>query len=210
MSERPIRILLVDDHPLMLKGLRAALEPEPDMAVVGSAATGADALLRFRETKPDVTIMDITLGHGMDGIEATRAIRREFPEARIIVVTVHDDEFRVCRALKAGVVTYLLKEKLGDNLAGTVRQVHAGDGPIPPDVARKLADHVAQAMPTERELEVLRLAAQGLRNKQISAHLRISEQTVLTHFKNIFAKLKVSDRTLAVMVALKRGLIDQD
>ena len=123
MSERRIRILLVDDHPLMLKGLRATLEPEPDMLVVGSAATGADALLRFRETKPDVTIMDITLGRGMDGIEATRAIRRESSEARIIVVTVHDDEFRICRALKAGAVTYMLTEKLGDNLTGTVRQV---------------------------------------------------------------------------------------
>jgi DNA-binding NarL/FixJ family response regulator len=210
MSERPIRILLVDDHPLMLKGLLAALEPEPDMVVVGSAATGADALLRFRETKPDVTIMDITLGRGMDGIEATRAIRREFSDARIIVVTVHDDEFRICRALKAGAVTYMLKEKLGDNLAGTVRQVHAGDDTIPPEVASKLADRVVNAMPTDRELEVLRLAAQGLRNKQISAHLGVSEQTVLTHLKNIFAKFKVGDRTLAVMIALKRGFLDLD
>lgn len=210
MTERRIRILLVDDHPLMLKGLRATLEPEPDVAVVGSAATGADALLRFRETKPDVTIMDITLGHGMDGIEATRAIRREFPEARIIVVTVHDDEFRICRALKAGAATYLLKEKLGDNLAGTVRQVHSGEDAIPPEVASRLADRLAQPMPTDRELEVLRLAAQGLSNKQISGNLRISEQTVLTHFKNIFAKFKVNDRTRAVMVALKRGLIDLD
>jgi DNA-binding NarL/FixJ family response regulator len=195
---------------MILKGLMATLDPEPDMEVVGSAATGAEALLRFRETKPDVTIMDIMLGPHMSGIEATRAIRREFPDARIVMLTAHHEEDKIYRALEAGAVTYLLKETLGDELVSTIREVHAGGGPIPPDVGRKYADRVARPMLTSRELEVLRLIAGGLRNKEVANRLGIGEQTVLSHIKSIFAKLQVNDRTKAVTVALQRGIIELD
>jgi len=195
---------------MILKGLTATLDPEPDMEVVGSASTGAEALLRFRETKPDVTLMDIMLGPNMNGIEATRAIRREFPDARIVMLTAHQEEDKIYRALEAGAVTYLLKESLGDELVSTIRQVHAGGGPIPPDVGRKYADRVARPALTSRELEVLRLIAGGLRNKEVANRLGIGEQTVLSHIKSIFAKLQVNDRTKAVTVALQRGMIEMD
>jgi len=210
MPDRPIRILLVDDHPMFLKGLAATLDPEPDMEVVGSAATGTEAVRWFRETKPDVTLMDITLGPDMSGIEATRAICRGFHDARIVMLTAHKEEEHIYRALQAGAVTYLLKETLGDCLVGTIRQVHAGGGPIPPDVGRKLADRVARQPLTSRELEVLRLVAGGLRNKEIAARLNISEQTAMSHIKSIFVKLQVNDRTKAVTVALQRGMIEVD
>jgi DNA-binding NarL/FixJ family response regulator len=210
MPDRPIRILLVDDHPMFLKGLTATLDPEPDMEVVGSAATGTEAVRRFRETKPDVTLMDITLGPDMNGIDATRAIRREFPDARIVMLTAHKEEEHIYRALQAGAVTYLLKETLGDYLVNTIREVHAGGGPIAPDVGRKFADRVARQPLTPRELEVLRLIAGGLRNKEIAARLDIGEQTAMSHIKNIFAKLQVNDRTKAVTVALQRGIIEMD
>lgn len=210
MLDRSIRVLLVDDHPMILKGLMATLDPEPDLEVVGSAATGAEAVHQFRETKPDVTLMDITLGPDMNGIAATRAIRREFPSARIIMLTVHEEEENIYRALEAGAVTYLLKETLGDCLVSTIREVHAGGGPIPPDIGRKFADRTARQAITPRELEVLRQMAAGLRNKEIASRLGVSEQTVMSHIKSIFAKLQVSDRTKAVTVALQRGLIEMD
>lgn len=195
---------------MILKGLAATLDPEPDMEVVGCAATGADAVRRFRETKPDVTLMDVTLGPDMNGIEATRAIRQEFPDARIIMLTVHKDEEHIYRALQAGAATYLLKESLGDFLVGTIRQVYAGGGPIPPDIGRRFADRVGRQALTFRELEVLRLIAEGLRNKEIAARLDVTEQTAMSHIKNIFVKLQVSDRTKAVTVALQRGILEMD
>ena len=154
-----IRILLVDDHRMVLKGLAATLEPEPDMEIVASARTGKEAVDLFRSTRPDVTIMDLSLTPEMDGIEATRAIRLEFEDARIIVLSAHQGDEDIYRAVQAGAVTYLLKETLGDDLVQIVRDVHAGGGPIPPQVARKLADRLAHPSLTLREVEVLRLVA---------------------------------------------------
>jgi len=205
-----IRILLVDDHRMVLKGLAATLEPEPDMEIVASARTGKEAVDLFRSTRPDVTIMDLSLTPEMDGIEATRAIRLEFEDARIIVLSAHQGDEDIYRAVQAGAVTYLLKETLGDDLVQIVRDVHAGGGPIPPQVARKLADRLAHPSLTLREVEVLRLVAEGLRNKEIATRLGVSELTAQGHVKNILSKLKASDRTGAVTVALRRGIIHLD
>jgi DNA-binding NarL/FixJ family response regulator len=208
MDNQRIRILIVDDHPMVLKGLIATLEPEPDMEVVGSAATGGRAIELFRETKPDITVMDVTMTPEMTGIEAIATIRREFPDARIVVLSANKGDDVIYRALQAGAVTYLLKEALGDNLVPIIRDVHAGRGPISPDIGRKLADRVSQLSLTPREIEVLRLIAEGLRNKEIAASLTISVQTAEFHVKNILAKLGVNDRTKAVTVAVRRGIIE--
>jgi len=208
MPDQRIRILVVDDHPIVLKGLAATIAQERDMEVVGCATTGSQALRLFRETMPDVTIMDIRLTRDMTGIEATAAIRGEFSDARILVLSAHQGDDLIFRALKAGAATYLLKESLGDDLIDTIREVHAGRGPIPPHIGRKFADQTVRPSLTHRELEVLHLMADGLRNKEIADRLKISQQTVLTHIKSIFVKLEVSDRTKAVTVALRRGIID--
>jgi DNA-binding NarL/FixJ family response regulator len=208
MSAPRIRVLLVDDHPIVLKGLVATLEPELDMEVVASAATAHQALELFRETRPDVTIMDITMTREMTGIEAILAIRREFGEARIVVLSAFHGDDLIFRALQAGAVTYLLKETLGDNLVSIIREVHSGGGPIPPEVARKLANRISQSVLTAREIEVLKLIAEGLRNKEIAARLAIGKQTVEFHIKNILSKLDVNDRTKAVSVGVRRGIID--
>lgn len=210
MPDHRIRILLVDDHPMMIKGLTATIEPEPDMEVVGSATSGSEALYQFRETMPDLTIMDIGLGREMNGIQATEAIRRDFPGARILMLTMHAEDDRIHRALEAGAATYLLKDVLGDCLVDTIRKVHAGGSPIPPEVGRKIVDGLSRPLLTPRESQVLRLMADGLRNKEIAGRLGISEQTVMSHIKAIFEKLGVNDRTKAVMVALHRGIIDMD
>jgi len=178
------------------------------MEVVGCAASGLEAVQQFRETRPDVTLMDITLAAGMNGIEAAEAIRREFPGARIIMLTVHQQEGRILRALEAGAATYLLKETLGEELVKTIRLVHAGEAPVPAEIGRKLAEILRHPRLTSRELEVLELMADGLQNKEIAYRLDVSKQTAMTHIKNIFKKLEVQDRTQAVMVALQRGLID--
>jgi DNA-binding NarL/FixJ family response regulator len=210
MDPSPIRILVVDDHPMVRKGLEATISAEPDMEVVGAAATGKQALDVFRDKKPDVTIMDLNLTPDMTGIQAIQAIRREFPEARIIVLSVYRGDEDIYRALQAGAVTYLLKETLGDDLISVIREVHAGGGPIPPHVARKLADRVQQPGLTRRELEVLHLIVEGMRNKEIAAKLGISEETTQGHVKHILSKLNVHDRTEAVTVAIRRGIIHLD
>ena len=208
MASQRIRILIVDDHPLVLKGLIATLAPEPDIEVVASAATGARAIELFRETRPDVTVMDVTMTPEMTGIDAIAAIRREFPDARIVVLSANKGDDVIYRALHAGAATYLLKEALGDNLVPIIREVHAGGGPISPEIGRKLADRVSLLALTPREIEVLRLIAEGLRNKEIAASLAISVQTAEFHVKNILAKLGVNDRTKAVTVAVRRGIIE--
>lgn len=210
MDQTRIKVLVVDDHPIVRKGLAATINPEADMEVVASAANGKDAVERFRETKPDVTIMDLSLTPEMNGIDAIRAIRNEFPSARVIVLSAHQGDEDIYRALHAGAVTFLLKETLGDDLIPIIREVHAGGGPIPPSVARKLADRLSQPSLTERELEVLRLMAKGLRNKEIAAKLGITEATTQGHVKNIFTKLQVHDRTEAVAVAAHRAIIHLD
>jgi two-component system NarL family response regulator len=210
MDQRPIRILVVDDHPIVRKGLAAIIDPEPDMEVVGSAATGSQAVHLFREKNPDVTIMDLTLTPEMSGIQAIQAIRSEFPGARIIVVSAYKGDEDIFRAVRAGAATYLLKESLGDDLIPIIREVHAGGGPIPPQVGSKLADRVRHPALTPRELEVLHLVAEGKRNKEIASSLNISEETAQGHMKNILSKLKVHDRTEAVTVAIRRGIIHID
>jgi len=210
MNQPRIRILVVDDHKIVLKGLAATIDPEPDMEVIAAACSGKEAVELFREKRPDVTIMDLNLTPEMTGVEATQAIRKEFPSARIIVFSAYKGDEDVYRALKAGAMTYLLKETLGDELVPIIREVHSGGGPIPPDVARKLADRLTQPSLTEREVEVLRLVAEGLRNKEIAQRLGISDQTAQGHVKNILVKLGVNDRTAAVSVAARRGIIHLD
>jgi len=180
------------------------------MEVVGSAGTGKLACELFREKMPDVTIMDLTLTPEMSGIQAIQAIRGEFPDARIIVLSAYKGDEDIYRSLQAGAATYLLKESLGDDLIPIIREVHAGGGPIPPQVGRKLADRVKQLTLTPREMEVLQLIATGMRNKEIAAALNISDETTQGHVKNIFSKLNVHDRTEAVTVAIRRGIIHID
>ena len=210
MDTKRIRILLVDDHPVVLRGLRAMLEPEPDMEVVGCASSGSEAVRVFHETQPDVAVMDLTMKPGMSGIDATAAIRRDFPEARIIMLTVHAGEDAIYRALQAGAATYLLKDTLGDDLVRTIREVHSGNAGIPPEIGRKYADRTRRPSLTQREMGVLRLMAEGMRNKEIADRLDISEQTVLTHVRNVLAKLQANDRTAAVTAAFRLGIIDPD
>jgi DNA-binding NarL/FixJ family response regulator len=210
MDQPRIRILIVDDHPIMRKGLAATLGPEPDMEVVASAATGKQAVDLFREMRPDVTIMDVTLTPDMTGIQAIQVIRREFPRARIIVLSAYQRGEDIYQALQAGAATYLLKESLGDDLVPIIREVHAGGGPIPSQIGRKLVDRLRQQVLTMRELEVLQLVANGMRNKEIGSVLGISEETTQGHLKNILAKLDVHDRTEAVTIAIRRGYIHID
>jgi two-component system NarL family response regulator len=210
MEQNRIRILVVDDHAVVRKGLTATIEPEPDMEVVGTASTGMQAVEVFAALQPDITIMDLTLTPELSGTEAIRAIRSDFPQARIIVLTAAKGDEDIHRALRAGAATYLLKDSLGDELIPIIREVHAGGGTIPPYVARKLADRVTQTVLTPREVEVLQMVPRGLGNRDIAKSLGISQLTLEGHMKNIFTKLNVHDRTQAVVVAAQRGFIQID
>ena len=207
MPQSRIRILVVDDHPIVRKGLAATINPESDMEVVASAATGKEAVELFRQKRPDVTIMDLNLTPEMTGQQAIRAIRGEFPNARIVVLSAYKGDEDIFRALEAGAITYLLKETLSEELIPIIREVHAGGGPIPPEVGRKLADRIQQTALTAREMEVLRLVAKGMRNKEVAASLHISEDTVQGHVKNILWKLRAQDRTEAVSIGIRRGIV---
>jgi len=209
MSTGPslIRILAVDDHPMLREGIAALLATQADMKLVGEASTGREALEQFRKHRPDLTLMDLQMPD-MDGIEAMVAICSEFPEARIIVLTTYKGDVQVLRALKAGARAYLLKGLLRKELLETIRAVHAGQKRIPPEVAAELADHAIDDTLTSREIDVLRLIAGGNANKLIAGRLSITEETVKGHVKNILSKLGASDRTHAVTIALKRGVID--
>jgi DNA-binding NarL/FixJ family response regulator len=206
MAER-IRILIVDDHPAIRKGLMATLEPELDMEVIGAATTRQQAVESWRRTRPDITLMDLALENGGGGVEAIRQIRQEFPCAKIIVFSALTGDEDVYQALHSGAVTYLTKGTPDEELVQTVREVHAGGRPVPPEIARKLADRVSQSNLTAREIEVLDLVAKGFRNKEIASSLSISEETVQNHMKHILSMLKVNDRTRAAVVALQRGII---
>jgi DNA-binding NarL/FixJ family response regulator len=207
ISPNPIRILAVDDHPLLREGIATLLASQPDMKLVAEASNGREALEQFRKHRPDLTLMDLQMPE-MDGIEAILAICSEFPEARIVVLTTYSGDVQVRRALKAGARGYLLKGLLRKELLETIRAVHGGKKRIPPEVALDLAEHAADDMLTSREVDVLRLVAGGNANKQIADQLSITEDTVKGHVKSILSKLGANDRTQAVTIALKRGIID--
>jgi DNA-binding NarL/FixJ family response regulator len=209
LSRAPIRILVIDDHPMIRAGLTATIEPEPDMTVVALAANGREGLEQFRVHRPDVTLMDLKMPD-MGGVDAIRQIRAEFSSARIIVLSTYQGDEDIYRALEAGAITYLLKDMIADRMMGVIREVAGGGRPILPEVAQRLTGRMFKASLTARELEVLRLIAAGLRNKEIAGQLNISEETVQGHVKNILAKLDVHDRTEAVAVAVRRGIVHLD
>lgn len=206
MTSPRIRVLCVEDHRIVREGIALIIAQQPDMKVVGFAATRDEAVLQWRRHRPDVTLMDLRLGD-TSGLDAIRAIRREEPEARIVVLTMYQGDEDIHQALAAGAATYLLKDMLSADLIRTVREVHRGGQPIDDDVRARLEERHAQPALTPREVEVLKLVAQGHRNKTIASLLGISEETVPVHLKNIFAKLKVNERTAAVHVALRRGIV---
>jgi DNA-binding NarL/FixJ family response regulator len=206
-NPQPIRIALADDHPLLRQGITALIADQPDLKVVAEASDGLEAVEQFRRNRPDVMLMDLQMP-GMNGIDAMIAIREEFPDARFIVLTTYTGDVQIVRALKAGARAYLLKSLLHRELLDTIRAVHAGQKRIPPDVAAELADHAADDSLTAREVEVLRLIAAGNANKLVADQLSITEETVKAHVKNILSKLNANDRTHAVTIGLKRGIIE--
>ena len=206
MSNPAIRVMCVEDHRIVREGLALIINQEPDMRVVGSCATVDEAIELYSTLRPDVTLMDLRLGTA-SGVDAIKAIRRENPDARIIVLTMYEGDEDIFRAHQAGATTYLLKDTLSSDLVRVVREVHAGERPVLPEVQARLAERASMPTLTSREIQVLQLISQGLRNKEVGAMLGITEGTVQIHVKNIFAKLSVNDRTGAVQVAVRRGLI---
>jgi DNA-binding NarL/FixJ family response regulator len=206
MPDARIRVLTVDDHPLLREGIAAVVETQPDMILAGEADNGRSAVAKYRELRPDVTLMDVQMPE-MNGIDAIRAIRSEFPDARIVVLTTYDGDVQALRALQAGASGYLLKSMLRKELLETIRAVHAGRRRIPPEVAVAIAEHHADDLLSEREIAVLQLAATGCSNKVIGHQLTISEDTVKTHMRHIMAKLAANDRTHAVTIARRRGIL---
>jgi two-component system NarL family response regulator len=205
-KENPIHILLADDHAVMRDGLAAIMKQEQDMTVVGEASNGKEAVELFRARQPDVTLMDLRMPE-MDGVEATTAIRAQFPNARILVLTTYDGDEDIYRGLRAGAKGYLLKDAGREELLEAIRAVHAGQTRIPPDVTAKLLTRMSGPDLSARELEVLRLMTLGSSNQEIAAALFIAEATVRTHVNNILSKLEASDRTQAVTTALRRGIV---
>jgi DNA-binding NarL/FixJ family response regulator len=206
MGQRRIRVLCVDDHPLVREGVMRKVELQSDMEVVATACTGEEAVALFRQHRPDVTLMDLQLPT-MSGLEAIQAIRQHDADARIIVLTMSEGDEDIHRALRAGATTYVLKRTASDDLIGVLRDVYAGARPIPSETAAQLASRATHQVLTNRETMVVELIAKGMRNKEIAATLGISEDTAEVHVRNIFTKLNVRDRTAAAMVALRRGII---
>jgi DNA-binding NarL/FixJ family response regulator len=201
-----IRVLCVDDHAIVRQGLAALLGCHDDIEIVGAAASGEEAVALFERQRPDITLMDLQLPI-MSGLEAIKAIRRDSADALIIVLTMYQGADDVYSALQAGATTYLVKDTLSDDLVRVIREVHSGLRPVPPDIQARLTERAQQPALTHREVQVLDLIARGMRNKEISTLLGIADETTHAHVKNIFAKLSVTDRTAAVHVALKRGII---
>jgi DNA-binding NarL/FixJ family response regulator len=207
MSEPTIRVLVVDDHPVLRDGVAAILENQTDMEMVGEARDGSEAIERFRALRPDVTLMDLQMP-GTNGVDAIIAIRAEHPGARIIVLTTYSGDVQAVRALKAGAIGYLLKSSLRTELIDAIHNVHRGQRHVHRDVADEIALHVVDEALTEREIAILRLVSIGKANKQVASELGLSEETVKGHLKSIFSKLDVADRTHAVTVAARRGIIE--
>jgi len=203
----PIRILAVDDHPLVRQGIAGLIGVQPDMVLVGEASTGRDAILEFRNHQPDVTLMDLQMPE-MSGLDALIAIRNEFPDAKIIVLTTYAGDMQIRRALKAGAQAYLLKNTLHKELMETIRAVHAGKKALSPEASYEIAEHATDDALTPAEIAVLRLIAAGNANKQIADQLSITEETVKSRVKSILSKLGANDRTHAAMIGLKRGIIE--
>lgn len=202
-----IRVLSVDDHALLRGGIAALIGNQTDMEVVAEASNGREALEQFRKHRPDITLMDLQMP-GMSGIDAISAIRAEFPEARIMILTTHAGDAQVSRALKAGARAYLLKASLRNELLETIRAVHAGQKRVSSEVAAEIAEHSADDTLTPREVDVLQLVSKGNANKGIAAQLSLTEETVKSHVRSILSKLQANDRTHAVAIAVKRGIID--
>ena len=205
-NPNPIRILIVDDHLVVRIGLRSMIDTQSDMIVVAEAANGREAVALFREHRPEITLMDLRMPV-MGGVEATIAIREDFPDARIIVLTTYDGDENIYRALQAGARAYLLKDISREEFLNDVRAVHSGQYRIPPAVAARLAQRMPFSDLSSRELDVLRLIVQGMSNKEIGGALSITESTVKNHVNSILAKMKVNDRTQAATTALRRGIV---
>ena len=205
-TQQKIRVLSADDHPLLREGIAAVINSQPDMTMVAQASTGSESISLFREHRPDVTLMDLRLPD-ISGIDALTAIRSEFPEARIVMLTTFEGDVEIHRSLEAGARGYVLKNMPPKELIEVVRQVNAGKKRIPPQVAAQLAEHIADETLTPREIDVLRHVAGGNRNRDIAEQLFISEETVKVHVKHIMEKLGASDRTAAVAIAVRRGII---
>jgi len=207
MSEAAkIRVFSIDDHPLLHEGIATVIRNQPDMSLVAEAFNGREGIQKFREQKPDVTLMDLRLPD-MSGIDAMIAIRSEFPEARVIILTTFAGDVEIQRALEAGARAYILKSMPPKELVDVIRQVHAGKKRIPPEIAAHLAEHYSDESLTAREIEILKQVAGGNRNRDIADKLFISEETVKVHIKHIMEKLSASDRTQAVAIGVRRGII---